>query len=280
MALTAVISTAIAPSNYELIRDRIAEILGVEFTLQKVNNWIPANLCPKVCTERFIDIDESEFPVINVRLFRGTYLDENGAQTQDSSGHRIGTYTYYLDVYTGSGTSETAFGDEIATKNLQRIIGIAMAILEDTRYATLGFDPLTSGICNTHVEHFFIKEAGENENEIDYIRGRVAFVVEVPESVELPSPWALLMTTVTARVSADGETVYAETLQMQIIPPGDSNTLDNAFFSNPIQTIDLLDATGYTVTEYAVDTDFTLAGTTITATTFTFLGGSTYIFKT
>ena len=281
MPFVAQIDTAIGPSAYEVIRDQIAGILGVEFLLQKASFGLAAELCPnQVNTERFVNVDESEFPVMIVRCIEGSYLDDNGMPTKDSSGTRFGTYKYFIDIYTGSPTTDNYFGDEIATKNLQRIAGIAMAILEDTRYATLGLDPRASGICGTHVERFFIKETGLNENEIDYIVGRIIFVVLVPEQVALPSPWSLLMTTLTLNQSGQNELIFSTLLQMQISVVTTGNTLTNNFFTNPIATLELLDAQGRTLETYVAGVDFTIAGNVATATTFTFTAGQTFVAKT
>ena len=280
MPLTAIIGTAIGQSNYEIIRDQITAILAVEFALQKASFGLPADLLPTFKTERYINIDESEFPIVNTRMFTGSYLDEDGRPTADSSGNRFGTYRYYIDVYTGSPSNNDSFGDELAAKALQRIIGIVMAILEDTRYSTLGFDPEASGISGTYIEHFSVMEAGENENQIDYIRGRVVFVVKVPEQVALPSPRSLLMTTVTVSMAGQNEIIYTQLLQMQISITNTSDTLDNAFFSNPVLTLELLDGQNRTVATYTVDVDFTITGTVATATTFTFTAGQTFVAKT
>ncbi len=281
MALTAVINTAIRPSNYEIIRDRIAEILGLEFTLQKASFNLPVELCPaKIDTERFLNVDENDFPVVIVRMVKGLYLDEDGRQTKDSGGTRIGTYRFYVDVYTGSPSNANYFGDEIATKNLQRMMGIIMAILEDTRYSTLGFDPKTSGIADTHVDQFFVKNALENENVMDFVCGRVVFIVTVPEQVSLPLPRQLLMTTITTRTTGQSEVIISQLLQMPIVIASTGATLTNAFFSNPVRTLDLLDDDGTTITTYEIDFDFTIAGTTITARTFAFFTGQTYVAKT
>jgi hypothetical protein len=81
-------------------------------------------------------------------------------------------------------------------------------------------------------------------------------------------------------MSGQGEFIFTQLLQMQITVVDTGNTLTNAFFSNPVITLELLDTNGQTVETYAVGVDFTITDTTITANTFTFTAGQIFVAKT
>ncbi len=282
MPLTPKITYQIPPQNFELVRDRIGGILLCEFGNQATNYSLPAACTPTaIDIERFVQIDEDSFPIVTVRTAKGSYLDDEGKQTKESGGNVFGVYKYYIDIYTGSPSTPGEGGDQLASVNLQRMMGIARAVLEDTRYDTLGFDPKTSGlqIQNVHVENFFINLPANTGDAIDYICGRLVLSVKVPETVQLPAPGALAIAFVTVGLFKTGNTIKWQFLQQQISIVASGTTLTNAFFSNSINSIDVIVA-GEVKNTYLLNKDFTQAGTTITATTFTFTNGQTIIAKT
>jgi hypothetical protein len=131
--LIPVITYAIPPQNCELVRDQIGGILLCEFLNQNATFGLPAACTPTtVDIERFVMIDESTFPIINVSLYKGKFSEK------DYSGYVKGEYTYFIDVYTGAASTSAEGGDQIATLNLQRMIGVIRAILEDTGTKHLG----------------------------------------------------------------------------------------------------------------------------------------------
>lgn len=268
MPLSPVIDSAIPKQNFELVRDQIGGILLCEFANQASLYALPAECTPSaVDIERFTQIDEDEFPRMVVRLDKGSYM-AGEEQTRDSSGQRRGTYKYYIDTYTGSATIGGSPGDNLATVALHRMIGVAMAILEDTRYATLGFDPKTSGVVveNLHVQDFFIPMPSPTENSGDYIRGRICLSVTVPEVVALPQPWELKEVNATVKLFESDKGFYWQLLQKQISIVATGPTLTDVFFSNPIAEIVI----SITLQTYKAGIDFSQSGTTITAISFEF----------
>ena len=286
MPSTALIQYAIPQQNFELIRDQIAAILLAEFTSQQVTFNLPATMVPTtVDIERFVPVDEETFPIINVRLATGKYLDEEGNQTKDSSGDAEGTYRYYVDVYTGSATLTTGGpgGDQLATTNLHRMMGIIRAILDHPIYNTLGFQP--DGplkIWNTHISNFFINLPENTGDAVDYICGRIVFSVKACETSTLVLPKPLQFIGVTLKLKNNSEYFYWVVQQMILTVSEDGDTFTNAFFSNPIVELDLLNTDGSVASTYKVLTDFTIdtTATTITAIDFTFSTGQKYLAKT
>lgn len=179
MSLSPLITQQIAPQNFELIRDRIGEILMVEFANQKTysNN---ADITPtRVEIEGFVDIDEDNFPLISIHLYDGKY------EKKDYGGDVPGEYCFYIDIYTGAPSTSDTAGDQVATVNLVKMVGMVRAILDNPVYGTLAFDPSVDDapdIRNTHIEDFFINIPRSSQNAIDFICGRLRFMVTVPET--------------------------------------------------------------------------------------------------
>lgn len=181
--MIAQINSPITKQNFEIIRNQIGAVLLCEF-LNQINNYGgDVNVIPdKVWIERFSQIDSDEFPCITVRLDKGSYINQDG-QTKDLSGNAVGTYKYFIDIYTGHQSESGVDGDTAATVNLHRLLGICRAILEDVRYQDLGLGT-DFGIWNTHVENFFIN-LPVIVNASDYICGRLVFSVTCSESIEV-----------------------------------------------------------------------------------------------
>jgi len=81
----------IPTQKFELIRNRIANILIDEITNQITLQYSDL-FAMGVFIERFPNYDLTDLPVINVSLARGTFDNEDIRQ-QD------GTYTFYVDAF-------------------------------------------------------------------------------------------------------------------------------------------------------------------------------------
>jgi hypothetical protein len=185
----------IAANNFELVRDRIGEVLMVELSNQNILD--PAFQVPAVFIERFIPLDQTEVPAINVQLSNGAY--EDITRKKDD-----GIYIYYIDVYTvgnsgSTDTEEVAEGDEAAmialrktndgrgdtrsARLLHRLMGMIRTILRNPEYSTLGFD--RPSVEYTTVRKFWITDKTEAPEALSATVGRIHFEVKVPEYVEL-----------------------------------------------------------------------------------------------
>ena len=164
----------IPPQGFELIRDKIGEILADEIAAQfAIHGDTERN--PKVFVERITPIDKTELPLMNVLYSRSGY-DNNSAINSD------GKNTYNIDVYTSAKTKIAKKGGAESMDRLGRILGIIRAILESTFYLTLGFS--TPFIIRTEVTGIEIQDPRDNQDAANTVMGRLIFVVDVSEDVE------------------------------------------------------------------------------------------------
>ncbi len=172
------ILTPIQPQAFELIRNRIGEILADELPVQAAIEYA-AELRATVFLERFTPFDITDMPCVNVMLSRGGYDNKAGVK-------RDGTYTYNIDCYMVSKTTTTERGDSKASVKLQKLMGVCGAILEDPHYVTLGF--ARPFISHTEVREINIAQPEKNQDGNNVIMGRVTFIVRVPENVSALLP--------------------------------------------------------------------------------------------
>jgi hypothetical protein len=169
-----VIDVIIPSQSFEIIRNRIGEILADEIANQfdltddedlDASQWI----------ERFVTYDLSELPAINVMMAEGTYSGQTVIQ-QD------GTYRFYIDVYVQAKSGPDDPGDQKAMVKLQRLLGVCRAILEDPKYKTLGY-PVPSGfIMNKHIDSIQIQNPNQKEHDaLNTAMGRIILSVKAPE---------------------------------------------------------------------------------------------------
>jgi hypothetical protein len=166
-----VITTIIAPQSFEIVRDRIGEILADELHSQ----WILASLTtvePTVWTERFVPFDKEELPVVNVSLEKGDYSNQDVLKSD-------GTYRFNIDCYTRAASTDTEAGDVLAVYKLHRLSGLCRAILEHTKYKTLGFVP--PFIMNRHIESISLASPADAADATSVVMDRMVLVVRVPE---------------------------------------------------------------------------------------------------
>jgi hypothetical protein len=129
----AIIKEEIPQQSFELIRDRIGEILIEELT-EQVEKLYQEELLSDVYIERVIPIDKTELSVINV-IFAGGKL--NAENVKDGNLE----YIYNVDVYTNSKSNANADSDKVSALKGQRMLGVCRAILRNSGYRTLGFTP-------------------------------------------------------------------------------------------------------------------------------------------
>lgn len=170
------IETAISPQNYELIRDRIADILIDEIEGQKaIGNDIKLN---KMFIENHLPIDHTNLPAIVVSFGKAGYQNRSQISVE-------GNYDFYIDVISKGVANDDVNGDTRAAKNVQKIMGIIRTVLQSPMYNTLGFDK--PFICTTSITEITFGTVQEKD-EKNIQMGRMTFNVIVPEGLKFITP--------------------------------------------------------------------------------------------
>lgn len=172
------IPTLIPPESFELVRDRIAQILAEEITNQFALGGENALDLTQVALERTVPFDKTEMPCINVNLQRSTQETQIAVNTDE-------TTLFNIDCYQSGISSDANKGDVLAKLKLQRLMGVVRAILENPRYKTLGFAP--GFIMNRHVMSMDFAPV-DNGDSLSVSMGRVLLSVKIPENTELIQP--------------------------------------------------------------------------------------------
>ncbi len=167
-----VINTVIPTRAFQRIRDRIGAILFDELDNQAQLTY-DETLEAGVWVERTVQFDHTKIPAVNVMLQKGTF----GGQDQK---HTEGTYTFCIDCYTKAPSSDTVDGDSEAVLRLHRLLGVCQAILEDSRYKTLGFT--APFIWNRRVDELIIAEPAQKQDLYSIAYGRLIFSVKASET--------------------------------------------------------------------------------------------------
>lgn len=171
--------------GFELIRDRIAEILVSEFVNQinissQLSDSDPNKLpfvSPITYVERFKRIDSNEIatkPMVIVMNSTGNY-DSKSMADSDAE------HTYYIDCYL---TKKGVNGSK-ALFNLQRLLGLVRSILANPQYRNLNFD--TGLIQSVRCNNIAIRQP-EQETTENGVMGRVNCVVKFTEKENLITP--------------------------------------------------------------------------------------------
>lgn len=129
--MAAIINVLIPEQNYQKVRDRLGVILSEELAQQKILNAdVPE--C-HVFVERYHSLQQKEFPAILISTDGGSY-DNATIQKAD------GSYTYFIDIYTNSASSDSVNGYTLASQQLHQLIGLVRAILMFGEYKTLDME--------------------------------------------------------------------------------------------------------------------------------------------
>jgi len=127
----ALINSEITPRSYEIIRDQLAAIVTSELVQQAAITYDDLFLAP-VYLQRAKNISVEECPLINIAVDSGKYDNQT---VIDSDGE----FTFFIDVFTTSTYTTTKRGDELSSKEAQRLAGVIQGILSNPQYVTLGF---------------------------------------------------------------------------------------------------------------------------------------------
>ena len=190
----AVIPGEIGRQSYELVGDRIAEILADElpeqFTLSTAATNIKSVLMAEVYTERVVPFDKEEVPCVNVQLASGDYAGQTVKQAD-------GTYTYFIDCYASAKNTDNDMGDQFAIVKLKKLMGVIRAIIQDARYLTLGYD--RGFVMSRQITSIAIGNTPQ-QDAAHIVMGRLTLVVKVPETVDLIEPVLIAGYTTTVKL--------------------------------------------------------------------------------
>lgn len=170
------ISEIIGPQNFELVRDKIAEILAIELAEQFVLSG-DADINATVWLERFVPFNYNDSPAVNVSI--GTI--QNPSKDSASS---VSELTINVDAIFSAKTDNSDNGDSLAQVKSHKLIGKCRAILETPAYDVLDFARSSDGIGHTSVQSidFASKESGD---AVSVAMSRMKFLVKVSETVPL-----------------------------------------------------------------------------------------------
>jgi hypothetical protein len=171
------ITQAIPAQAFEVIRNRIGEIIANEFTAQKVIT--PSWIKPTVWVERYYTFDsEIELPAVNITFSGGSYLNENIVRSQAE-------YIYNINVSTASPSTSTANGDKLALLQMQKIVGMIRAILMNPIYVKLGYANNAGIVISRRIESIRIGDKKDIQDALSDVVGQIVLVVNAIETTEL-----------------------------------------------------------------------------------------------
>lgn len=163
------ITTQIPASNFELIRDRIGEIITLELSGQTFATALGVN----VWQERSIPFNAEELPAVSVSYGTSDFSNQNALSALTDN-------EFYIDIHASSPHQSSISGDEKAAKDVVRLAGIIWHIISAQEYRTLGFAPGVIGhrsISNIRIGRL------SNQDALHTIAARVTVKVNSIESV-------------------------------------------------------------------------------------------------
>lgn len=209
------INSTIETQAFELIRDRIADILIDEIQGQAdLGNDIGLK---SLYTERHVPVDHVKLPAIAISMDRVSY-DNKSRKSVD------GEYTYFIDVIDKSATTATEHGDTKASKRIQKIVGIIRMILYSPVYETLGFEkPFISRHAITEISFGTFQDKDQENVQM----ARISFVVRAAEGVKFIEPTLLYEYTTSVRIGdSDSGYVFSGSGVEEPVPTCDPSILN------------------------------------------------------
>ena len=155
--MSALIATLInKQDSNEIIRDQIAAILAVEVanqrTLAEVANLDPDDFSFSVYIERSIPWESSEMPLVNV-IFDNDRFDNKNCNHTDRQ-RAVGTF--HIDCYAVKNTTDDSSGDELSSKEADRIARFVRNIIMAGEYTYLALGARELGNGNNIVTKRYI----------------------------------------------------------------------------------------------------------------------------
>lgn len=164
----------IPPQGFEIVRDRIGEIITEEISNQEILQNLGTQA--GVFNERLAPFSDEEILMINIMYDGSNY----GSFTEkDAKGPNI----YYIDVYSTAKATPTEDGGNSSSRLLHKYLGMCRHILQSHLYNTLGFPP--GLIMGTYIEQIQISDPQNNQDAANVTMGRITFSVRIVENQEL-----------------------------------------------------------------------------------------------
>ena len=137
MAVAPKISTLIPRQKYDIVRDRIGEILAAELANQTLIQTDPGLKSileiTKIYRERYHPFNESEMLAASLFFFDGSY-------SMSVPTYSRGEYTFYIDIFGRAATTSSNDGEYISSSNILFIGGLFRYIIESPQWINLGFE--------------------------------------------------------------------------------------------------------------------------------------------
>lgn len=166
-----VIDQPIQKQAFEYIRDQIAYILADELYQQSALQY-DDEIISKVYRERFVPLNATESPCVNICFDRTNYSGE-ARSDQD------GICRYTIDCYYTARAMSGYRADQLSKFRVHKMIGIIRAILMDRRYVTLGF--AKPFISNRRVVDLIVSDPVDTKDMSSTSMARIIFEVRVLE---------------------------------------------------------------------------------------------------
>lgn len=150
--MSALITTLIEKQDTnEIIRDQLAAILAIEVanqrTLAIADSQDPDNYSFSIHIERSKPWESEEMPLVNV-LFDNDRFDNKNSNVVE---RQRATGTFYIDCYAKKDTTDDSSGDELSSREADRIARLARNIIMAGPYTYLAFGILELGAGNNIV---------------------------------------------------------------------------------------------------------------------------------
>jgi len=175
----------------EIVRDQIAAILAIEIENQKLlaigAGKNPDDFYFSVYSSRYIPWEVSEMPLVNVHFDNDRFDNRGTDLTKESRA----TGSFYIDCYANKTANDNNTGDELTSKEVDRIARLSRNILMHNEYTYLALRGLVSKRYIVRREKFIPNINFEGYNsviacrlvlEVDYIE---LSPQTVPENLEL-----------------------------------------------------------------------------------------------
>lgn len=139
----AILRNIIPKQNFEIVRDRLADI-----AIDEINNQLlytgDTDLVLNYGVEQRIPIDKNELPLLNIAVAQGNFENKN-------VGDANGIFSYNFDIFCDKSSTSSLRGDTAAALHAEKIIGILTAIFSNAQYRTLGYVPGSGGFIRISV---------------------------------------------------------------------------------------------------------------------------------
>ena len=197
-----VINQAIGAQAFEVIRERVGEILADELDMQFQLTY-DALMEATVYIERHVPFNQSELPAVNVQLAR-VPLDNHDQLNTD------GSQIFFIDCITKANAAANVDGDSYSARLMQRLMGVCRAILEDSKYKTLGFSP--PFIMNRRVMDMRFGDP-QTKDSVSVAKGRIILQVRAAEinGIVVPNVIDSYKTSIKLHESEAGYFYFGET---------------------------------------------------------------------